>query len=180
MNLEGQYLARATGAEYHDIKAQMPVLYAWAHSARKIIELGVRGGNSTAAFLAGLERAGNGGQLWSVDIQEPVVPKDWHKLPFWHLLVADDLSAEAVTFCPPDADVLFVDTSHLYEHTMAELRRYMPRVRPGGIALFHDTDPHDWPDVSRALDDFCEESERYVWYEHPFWHGLGVIEVPVP
>jgi len=173
--VQEQYRERA--AMEHDIKAQMPVLYAWARlPGARVIELGVRGGNSTAALLAGIEHSG--GELWSVDIAEPEVPAEWNGLPFWHLLVADDQSPEAVAFCPGDVDVLFVDTSHFYDHTMAELRLYVPKVKPGGIVLLHDTATCDWPDVSRALNDFCAETGR-AWYDHPWWHGLGVIEVPL-
>ena len=165
-----QYRQRA--AMDTDIRAQLPVLYAWAHQAQVIIELGVRGGNSTCAFLAGIERSGSG-QLWSVDIAAPEVPSEWYALPFWHLLVADDASSHAAAWCPGGADVLFIDTSHDYWHTRAELELYVRKVRPGGIVLLHDSDPEEWPGVSRALDGF-----GMPWYDHPGWHGLGVIEVP--
>ena len=171
--LQEEYRRRA--AADHDIRQQMPVLYAWARHADRIIELGVRSGNSTSAFLAGIEHGG--GELWSVDIETPDVPAWWRDLPAWHLLVADDLSPKAVAFCHRGADVLFIDTSHYYEHTLAELRLYVPKVRPGGVVLLHDTDRTEWPDVGRALDEYCP-SAGLDWYDHPFWHGLGVIEVP--
>jgi predicted O-methyltransferase YrrM len=171
--LQAQYRERA-GLET-DIRAQLPVLYAHARHAETVIELGVRGGNSTAALLAGCERGG--GRLWSVDVEQPRVPAEWHQVPFWRLLVADDVSAEAAAFCPAGADVLFIDTSHAYDHTLAELRLYVPKVRPGGIVLLHDTDRLEWPGVGAALDDYCAETGA-DWYDHPGWHGLGVIEVP--
>ena len=172
--VQQDYRTRATID--HDIWQQMPVLYAWARlPGARIIELGVRGGNSTSAFLAGIERSG--GELWSVDIEEPEVPAHWRDLTRWHLLVADDQSQEAVAFCPDNVDVLFIDTSHFYEHTLTELRLYVGKVKPGGVVLLHDTDKREWPDVSRALNDYCG-STGLDWYEHPFWHGLGVIEVP--
>ena len=170
--LAEEYRRRA--AQDHDIRVQMPVLYAWACHAQRIIELGVRGGNSASAFLAGLERSG--GQLWSVDIEGPQVP-DWWNFPFWHFLRADDTAPEAVAFCPDGADVLFIDTSHYYPYTLQELRLYVPKVRPGGIVLLHDTDRAEWPDVGRSLDEFCGET-GLSWYSHDFHHGLGVIEIP--
>jgi len=173
---------RQRAGEDHDIRMQMPVLYAWAHQPGvKIIELGTRSGMSTCAFLAGITRSRTGGELWSVDIQQPQVPRAWRDYAFWHLLVADDRSPEAVAFCPDNADVLFLDTSHLYEPTLTELRLYMPKVRHGGIALFHDSDTPGtgpaWPDVPRVLDDYCAEA-GLSWYNHRGWNGLGVIEVP--
>lgn len=169
--LAAEYRARA--AAEHDIREQMPVLYAWARHARSVIELGVRSGNSTSAFLAALEGRG---ELWSVDIAPPQVPAYWHGQPHWHLLVCDDLEPRAVRFCPDQADVLFIDTSHYYDHTLAELRLYVPKVRSGGVVLMHDTGP-GWPDVARALDSFSRET-GLSWYDHPGWPGLGVIEVP--
>ena len=167
-----------------DIRAQMPVLYAWAHQPGvRIIECGVRGGYSTCAFLAGIERAGTGGELWSVDINEPEVPSWWHDLPFWHQITADSASAEALTFCPDDVDILFSDTSHEYDQTLGELLAYAPKVRPGGIILVHDTDAMEnatavhCPDVPPAMDAFCKET-GLSWYQHPGWNGLGVVEIP--
>lgn len=188
----------------HDIQKQMPVLYAWARHARKIIELGTRGGNSASAFLAGLEHSG--GELWSVDIDMSHVPALFRDLPQWHRIEAPSESAEAIGFCPDDADILFIDTSHLYEHTLAELRYYVPKVKPGGVVFLHDTAQetlqkgdlpsgsftwgigaeaalthdamrHDYPKVSEALDTYCEMT-GLTWYDHPGWNGLGVIEIP--
>jgi len=169
--LAKEYQARAAAS--HDIREQMPVLYAWARHATKVIELGVRGGNSTSALLAALEGRG---ELWSVDIAQPAVPAYWHSLPFWHLLVTDDQSPAAVAFCPDNADVLFIDTSHYYAHTVAELSLYVPKVRPGGVVLMHDTGP-GWPDVAVALTTWSDGS-GVPWYDHPGWPGLGVIEIP--
>jgi cephalosporin hydroxylase len=82
--------------------------------------------------------------------------------------------------------VLFIDTSHCYQHTLDELTVYGPRVRHGGVILLHDTDlevapgsvaPEDkgFP-VRRAVQDWC----RLQFLTPEFrdgWHGLGVIEV---
>lgn len=183
-DLGAEYQARA--AQKHDITEQMPLLYnAACREGAQVIELGVRWGNSTAAFLAAAEAWH--GEVWSVDIADPQVPPHWHSLPFWHLLVADDLSPEALAFCPGEADVLFVDTSHYYEQTLAELRQYAPRVRPGGTILMHDTKAGGtrfgpgWPEVSQALNDWSAET-GIPWKDLPGGPdspGLGVIEVPV-
>ena len=173
---------RRRASEPNDIMMQLPTLYAWAHLPEvRIIELGTRSGNSTAAFLAGIEHADAGGALWSVDLNPPEVPAGWHDVPFWHVLTADDVSPEAVSWFPDDADVLFIDTSHYYEPTLAELRAYAPKVKPGGVILMHDTDTPGtdiaWPDVPRVLDDWCAET-GLTWLNHRGWNGLGVVEIP--
>jgi len=37
-----------------------------------------------------------------------------------------------------EADAIFCDSSHMYEHTLAEFERYFPLVRPGGMLMYHD------------------------------------------
>ena len=39
---------------------------------------------------------------------------------------------------PDGADVIFCNSSHMYEHTLAELERYWPLVRPGGFLMYQD------------------------------------------
>ena len=153
----------------------------------RVLELGTRSGMSTSAFLAALEL--NGGHLWSIDVNDPDVPAWWHENPLWSFLKAHDLSAEARVFGPPQVDVLFIDTSHEYGHTLDELRAYVPRVVPGGVVLMHDTeydyennremqpaDPHA-SHVGRALDDYCAET-GLTWENKPGCFGLGVMRIP--
>ena len=169
---------------WSDIQGHMPFLRETiaAYDKPVGIELGVRSGQSTSAFLAGI--AGNGGQLWSVDIDEPQVPPHWRDLPEWHLLVADDLSPQAQAWLPAQCDVLFIDTSHTVEQTMAELRLYVPRVKPGGVVLLHDTEwkepgtmldaPGGW--VTQALDAYCKET-GLSWVNRTGSYGMGVIRL---
>jgi predicted O-methyltransferase YrrM len=162
----------------------MPFLRETAESYGRpvIIELGVRSGQSTSAFLAGIQ--GNGGEAWSVDVDPPQVPPHWHNLPGWHFLQADDLSAQAQAWLPQQCDVLFIDTSHTVEQTLAELRLYVPRVRKGGIVLMHDTEweepgtmldaPGGW--VTQALDTFCAEA-GLSWENRSGSYGMGILRL---
>jgi predicted O-methyltransferase YrrM len=36
------------------------------------------------------------------------------------------------------ADAIFCDSSHMYEHALAEFELYLPLLRSGGVLLFHD------------------------------------------
>jgi predicted O-methyltransferase YrrM len=128
-----------------DIVQHLPTLYDTVveMDAKVVVELGVRGGASTAAFLAAVEQTG--GHLWSVDIIYPGVPDEFTYSDLWTLLVGDDMDPAVTAELPQTVDVLFIDTSHHYDHTLAELRLYTPRVRPGGRVLLHDTEL-DHPD----------------------------------
>jgi cephalosporin hydroxylase len=88
----------------------------------------------------------------------------------------------------PKCDILFIDTSHAYMHTLRELEAWMPFVRPGGTVLLHDTeyDPQPvevggvpqpkWP-VSVALSEYCG-ARGLKWENHTGCNGLGVIRIP--
>lgn len=158
-------------AENSDISLHLPFLYDSAQG-RTVIELGVRTGNSTAAFLAA------GAEVWSADTEEPNVPGEWRGDPRWHFLRGDDLSPGVLAGLPAKADVVFIDTSHAYGHTLAELRAYAPRAP---LVLLHDTQLVDGRDagtpageVARALDDYCAEA-GLSWENRPGSYGMGCI-----
>lgn len=148
--------------------------------ARQVIELGTRSGVSTIAWLYGLELTG--GKLWSVDIDRaPFAPKGFDH---WSFIRGDDCTEEVFSKLPDKVDVVFIDTSHAYEHTLAELSLYHWLVRPGGRILLHDTElAHPefvkgkaFP-VKRAVTEFCE-AEGYEWSNDPKCYGLATIQIP--
>lgn len=179
------YLDRLS--RWSDIQEYLPFLYDTARSRPgcKIVELGARSGNSTLAFLAGAKEAG--GHVWSVDIDDvrrnPEGLGPWARVPHWTFVHGDDMAPATMAQLPPQADVLFVDANHEYEYVLAELHAYMPRVAPGGIALFHDTKLKSWygymppagtPPVAQALNEYCE-LKGITWEELPGEYGLGII-----
>jgi predicted O-methyltransferase YrrM len=165
-----------------DIHAHLPRLFELASVPHvKVIELGVRGGDSTAAFLAAAEE--QGGEVWSVDIADPRVPAEWRDLPFWYLTVGDDL--EIADGLPDQVDIVFIDTSHTYEQTKKELELYVEKVKPGGLIVLHDTElerPEASPasdpafPVAQAIREFAEPRGLIVeWVEGCY--GLGIVTV---
>lgn len=178
-------------------------LYTWARGwpFAHIVELGVRTGNSTSAFLAALE-VDRRGHLWSIDIADPLVPDEWHELEYWSFLKADALSGEAMAWAPKQIEVLFIDLDpHSYEQTFAALSMWVPRVVSGGVILLHDTEypqvdnkqsgeaqlaelppidipwtrMNEWP-VSRAVDHFCR-LKGLEWRNKSGCYGLGIVRV---
>jgi predicted O-methyltransferase YrrM len=174
-------------SRWSDIQEYLPFLHETAKSYNKVrvLELGARRGNSTLAFLAGA--AETGGHVTSVDIDDiewavnGMLP--WRKTPLWTFIHGDDMDPSVQARLPGSVDVLFIDSSHNYDHTLAELRAYMPRVTPGGVALFHDTHllgyqcpKDDYPAVRLALDDYCGET-GLSWEDIPGKYGLGKIRL---
>lgn len=143
-----------------------------------VIELGVRGGESTCALLAACHATG--GTLYSCDIAAPSVPAEWYTMPEWHFMQGDSVSEAVLSWMPSKADVIFIDTSHTYDQTVKELESYVPRLSKGAIMLMHDTEmeaplaDHPTGDVARALDYFSEQT-GIKWENRPGCYGLGVI-----
>jgi cephalosporin hydroxylase len=108
------------------------------------------------------------------------VPPAWFEAPFWTYRRADDL--RIVDELPDDVDIVFIDTLHTYDQTMSELIAYVPKVKPGGVVLLHDTElPHPEADptcaafpVRRAIDDYLADRVEVCEYVSGCY-GLGVI-----
>jgi predicted O-methyltransferase YrrM len=177
MTFRDEYLERLL--PWSDVQYCMPRMHdtAASYPGVAILELGVRSGFSTSAFLAAAEQAQ--GHLWSIDVNDPEVPAHWLESPLWTFIKGDDVQ---VPFVAPGIDVLFIDTIHTYSHTLAELHRFVPMVKPGGTVLLHDTvysmqGEEGYP-VARALDTFCTETGR-KWVEHGGGE-FGFGEIPQP
>ncbi len=185
VTLHSAYLDRL--ARWSDIQEYLPFLREQARSRPgvRVLELGSRKGNSTLAFLDGA--AESGGHVHSCDIDDVLRFPDgigpWGASARWTFIQGNDLDPAVQAALPAEVDVLFLDTSHEYEKTLAECRAYVPRVTPGGIALFHDTNlagwpGYDWggdvPPVWQALDEYCAGA-GLEWVNMPGVYGMGVI-----
>jgi cephalosporin hydroxylase len=146
--------------------------------AQHVIELGTRYGVSTVAWLYGLKATG--GRLTSVDVG----PKPDLDFPDWEFHQADDLDTGLLDHLEP-ADIVFIDTSHVYEHTLDELHAYVDLVRPGGYIVCHDTElehPDEAPPeprfpVKKAIEEFTT-AMGLQWTNDPRCWGRAEIRVP--
>jgi len=178
LSLHDDYLARLE--PWSDIQDCLVRLHETAarYPRVRVLELGVRSGNSTAAFLAAADEAD--GHVWSADIMTPDVPAHWHDCGRWTFILGDDM---IITPPPGLSDILFIDSSHRRAHTLAELRKFAPLVKPGGRVLLHDTrlehvDGEETPfPVARAVNVFCGET-GLQWTDHDARYGLGEIVIP--
>jgi predicted O-methyltransferase YrrM len=168
----------------NDIKDEMPYLLRAAEGYQqvRVLEVGVRSGRSTSAFLAACARVH--GHLWSVDVNPPAVPAWWHTCGYWTFTQARSLDVDPrVVWRQDEFDIVFLDGDHSKEGVLAELRKFTPFVAKGGWIGSHDTKLTDpvmagqVPGVAEALDVFCAETGR-SWVERGGQFGLGVIEAP--
>jgi cephalosporin hydroxylase len=169
-----------------------------------IVELGVRSGSST--FV--LERVAKitNAKLVSVDIEDC---SRISKYPRWYFIQKDDIQF-AQEFrawslqnnISPQIDLLFIDTSHYYKHTVAEIYCWFPHLADHAKVMFHDTFMQNrfyrrdgstgtgWDNqrgVIRALEnffnktfdesvDFYEQIENWKIKHFHFCNGLTILE----
>lgn len=144
--------------------------------AKVVIELGVRRGISTAAFLAAMEHTG--GVVWSCDVIPPFVDDEISNHNQWEFMWGDDLELAGEA---PECDVVFIDTSHHYIHTLSELALYAPKARH--LVLLHDTQLErpdgatEWPPfpVRHAALEYVAKYPEWEWSEYVHNNGLGVM-----
>lgn len=152
-----------------DIQAHLGRFVALCENlhAQRVCELGVRSGVSTIAWLEGLRRTG--GHLWAVDVDP--APLQHPQMTF---VRGDDCDQAVIDQVPDDLDLIFVDTSHLYSHTVRETELWAPKLAPGGCMVFHDVDgerfahhPDDEPPypVRKAVEEAAHERDWSVdWF----------------
>lgn len=63
-----------------------------------------------------------------------------------------DSVAAAEKFHDGDLDLLLIDTSHEYAHTVAEIAAWRPKLQSNGLVWLHDY-VGDYPGVTRAVDE---------------------------
>ena len=167
-----------------DIAAHMPRLFAFVlgedeggYPRRRILELGVRWGESTLAFLCGADLVG--GFVLSCDITPcSVARKRVEEMGLshrWLFVVADDRK-----FLPSlhgQFDLILIDTSHELEHTLFELRESARLLakRKGALVLLHD---YELSSVREAVRRFLAETDfdfdLEVFSES---HGLAALRL---
>ena len=138
---------------------------------KTILELGTRTGESTITFLLATKELG--GTMTSIDIDSCLEAKEKVKQlnldKYWNFIQGDDMSLDWST----PIDHLFIDTSHTYDHTLAELRKFEPYVRKGGLITLHDI--MSCPPVLDAINDFLTEKNNFRFYKFFHNNGLGIL-----
>jgi predicted O-methyltransferase YrrM len=139
--------------------------------SKHILELGVASGQSTLAFLHAAKDTG--GRVTSIDIEDcPIAETRVNNdglSALWRFIRGDDMT---VPWDEP-IDTLFIDTSHAYYHTYAELEKYEPFVNDGGVIILHDID--SFPGVQTAISEYTRDRPDLRPYSFHNNNGLGVI-----
>ena len=202
--------ASRRGLERSDISDHGSTIFFHALAARPrlIVELGTRGGESTRTLLAAAAVAG--ADVLSIDRDDCSAVDSPHR-DRWHFERGDDVEFARDRFrawCvsrgfPPTAEVIFVDTSHEFEHTRQELAAWLPLLSEQGVMILHDTnmgrgvyarldgsvDARGWDNkrgVIRAIEElmrasysensvFADACGDFALLHYPFCNGLTVL-----
>jgi predicted O-methyltransferase YrrM len=132
--------------------ADVALLLELAEGRRYVAELGTATGWTTAAFaLADPQR-----RVLSFDpVEQP------HRAAYLALLPASvreriDLvrrpGVEGPAHAGAPVDLLFVDSTHQRDDTIAELEAWRPRLAPGAVVVLHDYDNPAFPGVREAVE----------------------------
>lgn len=150
--------------------SELRSLIELSRGQRSVVEIGT----GTAWTAIALAMADSGRRVRTYD---PIVRAE-RELYFGLLRVGDrerieciQRSGEANLEDPPEADFLFVDSSHEREETANTFRNWQPHLAPGAVVAFHDYGHPDFPGVAEAIVDLGldgrVESGMYVWRKPP-------------
>jgi predicted O-methyltransferase YrrM len=166
--------ARESNDSRCDIRGHLPTLRAEARG--NVLEIGVRGGASTSAFILGVQD--HSGHVYSIDINAACgtdlfcdCDSEWTFI-HGHSLHDAGRILRSIPIC---LDVLFIDGDHSYAAVNSDLATYGPRVKRGGVILLHDYELPGAGVHKAVLEYAARKSCRLeVW---PGWYGLGALRV---
>lgn len=171
----------------------------------RIVQLGHYYGYSALLIGFWLRAMGQGGKLVSIDIDPKATAftQEWIDRAGLSEHVALKLGDSAAPDAVDDSEatllgmpqLIVLDSSHQYAHTLRELDRWVPRMDPYSIMLLHDTSTYacSWDSagkggVQKALDDWLPKHKGEVAFlnlnrnvgdpakpgEHVYQDGCGL------
>ena len=157
--------------------------------AKKILELGVRTGNTTLPFLCAAKELG--GMVHSVDLDATTFQCPDDLRVYWKFFQSDAISwLEQQRNQGAKYDLIYIDDWHAYDHVRRELEIIDSMVTPSSIILLHDlmysnAQPDYRSDPSTADAQWAGggpyravaelDTEIWEWATVPINHGLTVL-----
>lgn len=157
-----------------------------------LVELGTHYGESYFGFCQAVEENGVACQCYAIDTWRGDVHAGWYgeevfrqvdeynnqNYSSFSKLLRMTFDEALPRFTDRSIDILHIDGLHTYEHVRHDYETWLPRMRPGGIILFHDTAArHADFGVWRLWDELKSEHESFE-FTHSW--GLGVLCVNGP
>ena len=157
--------------------------------AKKILELGVRTGNTTLPFLCAAKELG--GMVHSVDLDPTTFRCPDDLRVYWKFFQSDAIAwLEQQRDQSAQYDLVYIDDWHAYDHVRRELEIIDSMITPSSVILLHDlmysnaqpdyrSDPNtadaQWAGGGpyRAVVEL--DPEIWEWATVPINHGLTIL-----
>lgn len=150
--------------------------FIMGNNMSRIVQCGHFIGFSTLLIGFMARRMRHKNALFSIDIDPSVTEFSQHWIntaglqDYVRLVVSDSarssLVSEAINYLGGKPHLMFIDSSHECNHTLAELRLWVPHLQPGGFCLLHDVsiyasgfDSRGNGGVKEAFSIFAKEGE---------------------
>ena len=157
--------------------------------AKKILELGVRTGNTTLPFLCAAKELG--GMVHSVDLDATTFQCPDDLRVYWKFFQSDAISwLEQQRNQGARYDLIYIDDWHAYDHVRRELEIIDSMITPSSVILLHDlmysnAQPDYRSDPSTADAQWAGggpyravaelDPEIWEWATVPINHGLTIL-----
>jgi predicted O-methyltransferase YrrM len=182
MSITPEIQARLEGwkalPECRDMQDDIMVLFnaVMTIKPKVILELGCGGGLSTRTFALASSLI-PGSQVISVDIDQSKIDDVRAKLEAENLssqcqIVNQDSAQFLKANSHQTLDFIFIDTSHTYEHTIAELVLALPMLSHHGYMFLHDT---RYNEVWEAIQAILKNTMAWIYIDYTTASGLGLI-----
>jgi len=143
------------------------------------VEVGVDQGRSASLLLNAAET--NGFFLTLVDSWESVLIDNMRKVEKLTKQYRDALvdiwnmpSLQAAAQFNGEIDLIHIDANHHPPHPFNDCEAWLPKLKSGGVACFHDFHPPSaFPSVTEAIELYCGD-----WVDLGVWDSLAIRGKP--
>lgn len=124
-----------------DISSHLPTIFCYTvlQKPNVIIESGICRGESSFAFSKTLNFYDT--KLIGIDYEPLFAAKVYSSIPNATFLCMNDLDFPKYykNSTLKTIDIIFIDTSHWHDHTIAEIKQFCPMLTENGMLIFHDS-----------------------------------------
>lgn len=157
---------------------------------RVFVELGTHRGHSYFAFCEAIRRARTETKCWAVDtwhgdphsgtytdeVFSDVQEHNQEHYADFSKLLRMTFDEAATEFQNRSIDMLHIDGFHTYEAVRHDFDTWLPKVKRGGIVIFHDICVHERDfGVWKLWDEI--KAQYPIYMELPHSYGLGVVQL---
>jgi hypothetical protein len=159
-------------------------------SPKVFVELGTHTGASYFTFCQSVDEVGLGTKCYAVDtwqgdehtgryddkIFQQVNQYNQENYATFSQLMRMTFDEAAAYFTDQSVELLHIDGLHTYEAVKSDFEKWLPKMAPGGVILFHDTNVRERGfGVWKLLDELKELYPFNLEFTHSY--GLGVVQI---